>query len=356
MAMIADGFDVALAREYGERLVALGCAANHPCWVAFLGDWRESLTGQREAHPDADVRTRWPAEPTGHDIAFARLGHRLLSALEGQPSECQRPYCEFGVTQDDDGYVRARPGKGYVRCETPAPAGVPSDDFGADHDGADVRLIRCPTCRGTGHNLSGVLPPVVDSEAAIATVADALAVEFLDPFGGRVGLCDWQREVYNRNRERVEALARADENGNPRTRVVPRGEHRTGDDPNEPPGAITGIRADIDTQGYEAGDMVRVRGYGYGRWAPRSTQRLRRSSYAAQADGKGSPESLMPRWRRGELLHAEQRRERAMAGPRRVVERRMDGTTNVWEREGSDSWRNVRTGVVISPPNLPSDQ
>lgn len=56
-------------------------------------------------------------------------------------------------------------------------------------------------------------------------------------------------------------------------------------------GAITGIRANINTDRYKVGEMVRVRGFGVGRWAPRSTHKIRGASIG----------ELMPRWRRGEI-------------------------------------------------------
>src|SRR5690606_37901600 len=153
----------------------------------------------------------------------------------------------------------------------------------------------CEDCHGTGHNLSGVLPPIVDSEAAVVAVADALR-ELLyerDLATALWVMAGWQREVFDRNRERVLALAADAAPGRPRTRVLARGKHREATS-DEQPGAFTGMRASVASHGYEVGDRVRVSGYGVGRWAPHSSQQTRH-------EAGHDRESLMPRWRRGEL-------------------------------------------------------
>jgi hypothetical protein len=103
------------------------------------------------------------------------------------------------------------------------------------------------------------------------------------------------------------------------TRVVPRGEHR---DASGPPMGFTRLRADVDGGGYKAGERIRVRGYGRGRWLPRGSQRARRELHEVPlAPGFSGPRKrvqwdqwdLAPRWRRGELRHAEQRGNRSRA-------------------------------------------
>lgn len=261
---LRGGWPGPLARAYGweECKACEGRGGfNRPTFVERC----ETCNGRR--------RTRKPGIPPGfaNGRALARLGRRLLAALEGQPSECRA----FGCMRGQELF---------------------EGSDGVDH----VRA--CPTCRGTGHNLGGVLPAVGDSEATIIAVADAIRT-----LAGRVTAEDARRaalatlspsqhEVYLRSTEQVEARLAS------RTRAVARGQHRTASS-DEPPGAITGMRVDIATQGYQVGDLIRVQGYGVGRWAPRSTERARREA------GK-QREDLMPHWRRGELRHSEQRRER----------------------------------------------
>jgi hypothetical protein len=125
---IAGGrrFDVALVRAYCEK-----CP--------------RSL--QRCSGCKGRGRTRKPGVPAGfaNGDSIARTARRLLDTLDGrclwapsakaQASECQAKGC------DGDGYI--------------GPHTVESGDCVIVRDGHP-----CPDCRGTGHNLSGVLPPV----------------------------------------------------------------------------------------------------------------------------------------------------------------------------------------------------
>jgi hypothetical protein len=77
--------------------------------------------------------------------ALVRIGRRLLAALEGQPSEC--PDCGgLGRTAIDE--VEAR---SYA-----------SASAWLAREAATGRLVSvpCHLCRGTGHNLAGVLAPL----------------------------------------------------------------------------------------------------------------------------------------------------------------------------------------------------
>ena len=169
--------------------------------------------------------------------ARARVARRVLDALEGQPSECEA--C----------------GGAELRWNREARV-----------------LAECLDCRGSGHNLRGVLPAVKldewDKARTMATLADGARLARERP---------WPRwaEHLGITREQVEAWVaeRADPDEPDRTRaesgvtrVVPRGEHRV--DPDlQPP-----------TAGY--------------------------------TDEAERDLALMPRWRRGELRHAELRRSK----------------------------------------------
>lgn len=137
--------------------------------------------------------------------ALIRQGRRLLAAAKGQPSEC-----------------RVCNGNG----------GRWDDEEQTDH------WFKCGDCRGTGHNLAGVLPGVDPSIAAVARARDGeVAAERLH--GTQVA--EWQVEVltaHQRSRETPDreplftTVANDPATGERRTlirsatRVVPRGEHR----------------------------------------------------------------------------------------------------------------------------------
>ena len=199
-------FDVAIARAYGERLVAEGLAACTPdarqTWAVYT-DWCEQ-TGRRvgkrsrrayangpgslwetglpsgcsvhvsddpggggtesfvvdgpngqqtdshasDAEAVAEANRRWaklvPGPlPRPDGKAMVRLGQRLLDALAGQPSECAT-CC-----------VQRQPDLDVIPGIEPVfnRRGVHAGDF------------TCSACRGTGHNLRGVLPPAGETPA-----------------------------------------------------------------------------------------------------------------------------------------------------------------------------------------------
>ena len=204
-------FDVAKAREYGERLIAEGIV-------------------------DADREEAYGRVDAAHRLrGRARTGRRLLAALEGQPSECQGSLAGLGREVGE----QVTPGRWTI--------------------------VGCPDCHGTGHNLHGVLPPAEWSMQVRRKVNDAVAIprnaSRLRSNDVEVGNDGWTHGVSEQC------------NWSGPTRVVPRGEHR------------------------RAVDRVDNRG-----WYPKKTPIVRALS-------------LLPRWRRGEIKHAEQRRTR----PRRVA-------------------------------------
>jgi hypothetical protein len=185
-------------------------------------------------------------------LALARLGRRLLAAIEGQPSGCQ---------------------------------GCGGSGLGFYEDSRRHAREECPDCHGTGHNLHGVLPPAQDSEQAVVKAADAFRTASRDSRGRSELVAAWQGEVINRDRRRINlAMSKP-------TRVVPRGEHR-----NEQrmlgawlPGRNVAhrLRPNLD-----------------GRIESRMSLNGFRNDFCDHAK--------LPRWRRGEIKHAEQRRARGV--------------------------------------------
>ncbi len=117
-----------------------------------------------------------PPNPTmGH--ARARLGRLLLGTLNGRwaPSECQAEGCDGGERQ-------------------------------ARRIGADGwNTWDCPDCRGTGHNLAGVLPPVEWSpQARHAAVDGGRSTGVV----GRGPARPWWEPAYNAGRESGWTLAK----------------------------------------------------------------------------------------------------------------------------------------------------
>jgi len=255
-------FDVARAREYGERLLCLALVRSGTEQAAILDDWTQSSGGLLPA-------TASPLKPYGHGLAFARIGLRLFAALEGQPSECQAG-CDEGRVWADG--VRCRyesesdAQEAVQRWEQYGQRGLVGEDPGRllGWHATSSQRADCPDCHGTGHNLHGVLPPVRDSEHVIRSVADGLAAT-LRAGSGQL-LSSHQADVYDRNRERIDAGMV--------TRVVPRGEHRH-------------RRAQSESLDERITERWR---------SPTSTIAFNTTR--------------LPRWRRGELKHAEQRRDR----------------------------------------------
>jgi hypothetical protein len=187
-----ERFDVALARGYGERMVREGTAALET-WVVYCDwlraqGWSEDIAAEayrrmcmqlpRRGRVDAlaetavrrgrvastgrfgpeqvALRRLWAAGPgrgkrPGMDgAALVRLGKRLLVALEGQPSECLTCCGTRVLFKADIG--------GWPPGEVVPPPSC------------------CVSCRGTGHNLAGVLAPVDWPAVAISKATDGYRV------------------------------------------------------------------------------------------------------------------------------------------------------------------------------------
>lgn len=169
--------------------------------------------------------------------AQIRMGRRLLAALEGQPSECQR--CIGPSTTIEGATENVR----RIAAETDGPVAVPTHPeaiarlrhtrFGESHESclewiaarydATFMVNRSPQCcRGTGHNLAGVLPPT-----EWPAVVRRRAID-----GYRVASPDEPQHV-DANRQRIVDSGRDIATVRPRdphrlvdTRSVPRGQHR----------------------------------------------------------------------------------------------------------------------------------
>jgi hypothetical protein len=176
----------------------------------------------------------------------ARTAQRLLDTLDGR---C--PWAPSAAAQPSECRRCRGDGRKHEAClqDRPTP------------------LVRgkCPDCHGTGHNLAGVLPPVEWSPAVRRKVADGYARPLDAPDQS------WDERLADELSESRPGFAGL------ATRVVPRGEHHD--------------ESEVGERG----------------WAPPSTVSDRWYSGDEMVEPRGS---LVPRWRRGELKHAEQRRVR----------------------------------------------
>jgi len=317
--------DVHAAREHAKTLVALADeqavfedwtrakglgpenrepGAFDPCtgcvWCAGMEG--RCLIGERDGGWPGKLAREWPGDsraPMGRSLA--RLGQRILDMLEGQPSTCQG--CSGRGTKDSGplSFDRLMDGTSLSwEAMFPGP---------------------CEDCHGTGHNLAGKLPaqewsPAVwrrkcemrDADAGLR--ANVYQPQWLDRIVGstnREFATVTENRVHGVGFKRLAHVERQVAAGTfepglmsltlrrTETRVCPRGEHRASE--GERAWGFTGMRAEHDIGGYKAGERVRVRGYGKGRWRPRTTH-------------DKPVHACTPRWRRGEIEHAHQQRGR----------------------------------------------
>jgi hypothetical protein len=275
VSALLDGatFDVHAAREHAFRVVALGQHRAKPDHLAVLADWR---LANPHLCPTASPLARGV---TGHGLDHARLGQRILDMLEGQPSECQRcipetaslEQCIMAAVKAGRRAKATATGVRQVlhighrlRCYlVAARAGVATDESLWDRLNETVSCLdvgfdtrhECPDCKGTGHNLRGVLPDIEWSPAVVRKVSDS-AYYSHDPGAS------WASRLADVIPPNLSpSMLRP-------TRVTPRGEHRAK--------TLLG-----------GGGL-----YPHERYSAERVQQI------------------LPRWRRGELEHARQRRER----------------------------------------------
>jgi hypothetical protein len=139
-----------------------------------------------------------------------------------------------------------------------------------------VAGLACNDCRGTGHNLAGVLPPVEPPAAEHRKVHDSAgSARFEDhPEAWTFGR-DYEGTLLTSQREHGECAC---------TRSVPRGQHRSNDDLG--PGFAIGQGSTLD-------ERITAKG-----WQPSPWWRP-----FGMSDSRSAP-----RWRRGELRHAQRMR------------------------------------------------
>lgn len=201
--------------------------------------------------------------------ARARLARRVLDALEGQPSECEE--CE---------------GDGVVVV------------FDEDESGPVFLEDACPDCRGTGHNLRGVLaspwPAVVRRK-----VLDGVHTNDDDSLPD-----DWTETMG------IPFPPDLDHDDPTSTRVVARGVHRDDHEPENPYSPAVTL------------SQIRL-----GQPVPELDQRIDARGWGAR----------MPRWRRGEIRHAERRAR---------IQQDDVGPSEGWEAESS----HLRSGSAWASP------
>lgn len=337
------GFDVHAAREHARSLVALadeqaafegwtrakgkgpenrepfafhrrcgdaGCSPDHEdapspipdvctCGCRLTGGWPGNLA-REWARQGGDRRA-----PMGRSLA--RLGQHILDAIEGQPSECQRCHGKPHTVISD--ITRQALGRFATRAEAERAyrkglAGEPLYSLSF--------LGECPDCQGTGHNLAGYLPKPEASPRLRRKRAD----QGMDADGVRstsdtwldTELGQWSpgwglfRVAPNEGAQvhTPDDLEQGTNGLTHRTRVTPRGEHRhTGAWPSA---------AEAHRRAPKGGELRR--------------DALDRLISERLWDCYSSPDFGLhwPRWRRGELKHAQQRRGPVIrAGAIRVV-------------------------------------
>jgi hypothetical protein len=343
-----ERFDVHAARTYGERLVREGTAGLET-WVVYLDwlrnrGWFEIFPNQWTTHEGerlgliggfpAEVRflrdawARGPGEgkrPRMDGAATLRMGRRLLAALEGQPSECQScdgvPTLDLGrlrVRGRDGDLVRlhrmmimARPaewlGDGFVRFYVPD--GERERSFDAYHEHCETLLrafAPCTDCRGTGHNLAGVLAPVRWSTAVVVAVADSQRERQAGPDRGEL-----TRRLYDshpdlaRLADAVPTPGEHERRGGPATRVVPRGQHRTPTCAGYKGGRTSTLDQRIFAREFNWPNPVIAYVF-----RADGRREIARDSTTIGPDDRVVYRETEPRWLRGERKHAEQRRAR----------------------------------------------
>lgn len=202
----------------------------------------------------------------------ARLARRVLAAIDGQSSDCQ------GCTGKPGGVGR-RP---------PTFSDLPTRDTGR----VQVKLPKCPDCHGTGHNLRGTLHALVLPTVLVRWAEDASCqARTGDTYGPR--LAPIQERILTDAEDACWLLA-----PDQQTRVVPRGKHRDlqpdrwGRHAEEYcPASTRRARMELATKRALAN------------WHPTSEF----AEWSIPAHEVGAPWALLPRWRRGELRHAEKR-------------------------------------------------
>lgn len=240
---IAGGgsFDVALAREFAEHLIA-----QEPELVAFE-DW----TRDRGLGPEVRER-RCRSCAGGGDVGpllrlllpYQRRYVQKLAGTEGD--ECPRcrgtgsePYCWPGeLLAAYQAAVPSAARRDLVRGRRNARLGRWLMDALAGQESVcpECNGSACDECRGTGHNIRGRMPEIVDDMSAIAAALDARDNQSvpLASFQWRViGRADRRAQRDPEFAKRLDAIRSrcprtADEDRDPQGfRICPRGEHRT---------------------------------------------------------------------------------------------------------------------------------
>jgi hypothetical protein len=235
---------------------------------------------------------------------LARLGRRLLTAIEGQPSECQSCIGENTTIESAIEAVRRIVRERYSSTRVPSETITIAihrktyellsmtrarEWMGGDHPWLAVlsavhrvkfEIVECKVCCGTGHNLRGRLPASEVSIQTRARVADGVRA-----IGSRA---DYEQIAV---RQWWTALSRSPSWGpfGEATRVVPRNEHRQPETDEGPNGV-----------------MLRDQSRGVQRFVDAVVPR----TWTPDAHVRAWMFTRLPRWQRGEHRHTVQQRQR----------------------------------------------
>jgi len=263
-SLYLETFDVHAAKEFAEGLMlGLKCKA-----CSGQGWW-----SQKPGDCDACRGSGLALDP--YNVGRRKVACRLLAAIEGQPTECQREDCDGGRLPGPFGETMAAELSRALTGGSPVVTVTSNDDGGVD--------VGCPDCKGSGHNLRGTLPPIEWSPAVVIAVADSVSAGSA-PRDGREA---WTRDLYCELQFRVAEIALPNEplaSGRNRSRVCPRGEHR-------------------HTSHHDG-------------WRGLTPDQRINAKYWNSIDNPGKP--LAPRWHLGRIKHAHQRRARNATRARKV--------------------------------------
>lgn len=255
---LLDGahFDVTLARAHARELVALEAEQGRfEAWTRSLGCGPE--TGVAWAWRESGGFGEWTELGPGWPGQLAQEWPGDSRAPMGR-SLARRGRLILAALEDQPDKCEACNGSGLCTLS------MLSRPHAKDHS--------CLRCNGSGHNLRGFLPPVEWPSVVRRKVADSAHYSH--------GPGSWASELAH------EMLPDLSPSMMRPTRVVARGEHR-------------GIEGSMTSNGREVG------GFGPYRWCPESN-----GVRFSETHGYSRLLSFAPRWRRGEIKHAEQRRER----------------------------------------------
>jgi hypothetical protein len=302
---IRGGWPGRLAREFGWERCS-GCvgkgltrSSNHDCRACSGrgGRWDTESIDQwypcgpcdgsgnglvRCADCNGRARTRKAGITPGFAVGpgIARTAQRLLDTLEGRCSWSPEAKVQSGTCGSCRGSRFMLEGVRRAVIDSMTASALQRYPDLPVREALDlenrVAGLACNDCRGTGHNLAGVLPPVEPPAAEHRKVHDSAGSARFEDHP--------EAWTFGRDYEGTLLTSQREHGGCACTRSVPRGQHRSNDD------LGTGFAVG---QGSTLDERITAKG-----WQPSPWWRP-----FGMSDSRSAP-----RWRRGELRHAQRMR------------------------------------------------